>query len=63
MNDSSVRCTRAMRSDLVVALVAVLVALVHHRWSYAVILGNTAGDVHPPRQIRRLLRWRVIERD
>jgi hypothetical protein len=46
-----------------IVLVAVLVALVHHRWSYSVVLGNRTGGVPSQRQMRRFLRWRVTEQD
>jgi len=49
--------------DRVIALVALLVALVHPRWSYSVTLGNRTGTFRWPRQMRRSLRWRVTERD
>jgi hypothetical protein len=38
--------------DLVIALVALLVALVHHRVSYSVTLGSRTGTFRRPRQIR-----------
>jgi hypothetical protein len=49
--------------DLVIALVALLVALVHHRGSYSVTLGSRTGTFRWPRQRRGSLRWRVTERD
>jgi hypothetical protein len=49
--------------DLVIALVALLVALVHHRRSHSVTLGNRTGIFQPPRRMRRSLRWRVTKRD
>jgi hypothetical protein len=41
--------------DLVIALVALLVALVHHRGSYSVTLRNRTGMVPSARQKRRSL--------
>jgi hypothetical protein len=49
--------------DLVIGLVAVLVALVHHRGSYSVTLGSRRGMLRLPRQMRRSLGWRVTEQD
>jgi hypothetical protein len=49
--------------DLVIALVALLVALVHHRRSYSVTLGNRTGMVQSRRQMRGSLRWSVTQRD
>jgi hypothetical protein len=49
--------------DLVIALVAVLVALVQHRGSYSVTLGNRTAMFQSPHQMRGSLRWRVTERD
>jgi hypothetical protein len=49
--------------DRVITLVAVLVALVHHHQSYSVTLGNRMGMFRFPHQMRRSLRWRMIERD
>jgi hypothetical protein len=46
-----------------IALVALLVALVHHRGSYSVTLGNRRGMLRSPRRTRGFLRWRVTERD
>jgi hypothetical protein len=54
---------RVALQDRVIALVAVLVALVHHRWSYSVILGNRTAGVPSSRQMRGFLQWRVIEQD
>jgi hypothetical protein len=48
---------------LLFALVALLVALVHHRQSYSVTLGNRTGMFRAARQMRESLRWRIIERD
>ena len=49
--------------DQVLALVAVLVALVHHCRSCSVTLHNRTGMFQSPRQMRGCLRWRVTERD
>jgi hypothetical protein len=49
--------------DLVFALVALLVALVHHRGSHPVTLGNRTGMFQSPRQMRGFLRWMVTEQD
>ena len=49
--------------DPVFALVALLVALVHHRGSCSVTLGNRRAILQSPRQMRGLLRWRTTERD
>src|SRR5262249_20739810 len=49
--------------DLVIPLVALLVALVHHRRSYSVTLGSRRGPFRWPRQMRGSLGWRVTERD
>jgi hypothetical protein len=49
--------------DRVIALVALLVALVHHGGSYSITLGSRTGTFRWPRQMRRSLRWRVTERD
>ena len=49
--------------DPAIALVALLVALVHHRGSYSVTFGNRTDTFQWPRQMRRCLRWRVTERD
>jgi hypothetical protein len=48
--------------DLAIALVALLVALVHHRVSYSVILGSGTDTLRWPRQPRGSL-GRVTERD
>jgi hypothetical protein len=49
--------------DLVTVLVALLVALLHHRRSYSVTLGSRMGTFQWERQMRRSLRWSVTERD
>jgi len=49
--------------DLVIALVALLVALVHHRGSYSVTLGNRAAAFPSAREMRGILGWRVTEED
>src|SRR5262249_21673200 len=49
--------------DPVIPLVALLVALVHHRRSYSVTLGSRTSTFRWPRQMRGSLRWRVTERD
>jgi hypothetical protein len=49
--------------NLVSALVALLVALVHHRRSHSVTLGSRTGTFRWPRQVRGCLRWRMTERD
>jgi hypothetical protein len=54
--------TRSLQ-DLVITLVALLVARVHHPGSYSVTLGNRTGTFLWPRQMRGSLRWRVSERD
>ena len=51
------------QQDRVSILVAVLVALVHHRRSYSVTLSNRTGAFESPHQIRGSLRWGVTERD
>ena len=49
--------------ELMIALVALLVALVHHRRSYSVTLDNRTGPFPSPRQMRGSLRWSVTQRD
>jgi hypothetical protein len=49
--------------DLAIVVVALLVALVHHRRSYSVTLGNRTGMFWLPRQRPGSLRWRVTARD
>ena len=49
--------------DRVIALVALLVGLVHHRGSYSVTLGNRTGMFPSPRQMPGSLRWSVTQRD
>jgi hypothetical protein len=49
--------------DRVITPVALLVALVHHRRSYSVTLGNRTGMFQSARQTRGSLRWSVTERD
>jgi hypothetical protein len=49
--------------DRVFALVALLVALVRHRRSYSVRLGNRTALFQLARQMREFLRWRATERD
>src|SRR5262245_11891424 len=49
--------------SLVFALMALLVALVHHCWSYSVTLGNRMSMFRLPRQMLRLLGRRVTKRD
>jgi hypothetical protein len=60
----SLQLTRAgSLQHLVFPLVALLVALVHHRRSYSVTLGSRTGAFRWPSQVRGCLRWRMTERD
>jgi hypothetical protein len=40
-------------------LLTAVVALLHHRGSYSVILGNRTGMFQSPRQMPGFVRWRV----